>query len=59
LGACDSAGKATFNVTFDQAGKIGISVGPNKTIIGLGPTRRFRARACASSTPSAISSFAT
>lgn len=36
LGACTSAGKPTFDVTFDRAGKTMLSVGSNKTIVGMG-----------------------
>lgn len=44
LGACTSAGKATFNVTFDKAGKTPLAVGSNKTIIGIGPSAAIRGK---------------
>jgi pectin lyase len=37
LGACTSANKPTFDVTFDKAGTTGLPVGSNKTLIGIGP----------------------
>lgn len=36
LGACDSAGVPTFPVTLDKAGTKPITVGSNKTILGVG-----------------------
>jgi len=44
LGACTSAGKPTFNVTFDKAGKLPMSVGSNKTIIGIGRNATIRGK---------------
>jgi pectate lyase len=44
LGACTSAGKPTFNVTLDKAGKTALPVGSNKTIIGIGRNATIRGK---------------
>jgi pectate lyase len=44
LGACTSAAKPTFNVTFDLAGKTAVTVGSNKTILGVGPNATIRGK---------------
>jgi pectin lyase len=42
LGACD--GKPTFNVTLDSAGPTPLTVGSNKTLIGLGSTAAIKGK---------------
>ena len=38
------AGKPTFNVDYDTAGKTGLKVGSNKTILGIGPNATIRGK---------------
>jgi pectate lyase len=41
---CQSVQHATFNITYDKAGRRPLMVGSNKTIIGLGPDAAIRGK---------------
>jgi pectate lyase len=44
LGACDSAGKATFDYSYDAAGNHPLLVTSNKTIVGVGPNATIKGK---------------
>jgi pectate lyase len=44
LGACTNANKPTFDVTYDKAGTVGLNVGSNKTIVGIGAGATIRGK---------------
>lgn len=47
LGACTSANKPTFDVTYDKAGTTPLAVGSNKTIVGVGPRATIKGKGLA------------